>query len=85
MGSFNGAEICDLIGLFLLNEIKKSKIFTDNEFGLYRDDRLGIIRSKSSRSAENTAKYLIKLFKQNGFKITIKSGLFPTDLRHNAF
>ena len=23
MGSFNGAEICDLIGLFLLNEIKK--------------------------------------------------------------
>ena len=38
MGSFNGAEICNLIGLFLLNEIKKSKIFTDNEFGLYRDD-----------------------------------------------
>ena len=33
-----------------------------NEFGLYRDDGLGIIRSKSPRSAENTAKlnYFIK-------------------------
>ena len=40
MGSFNGAEICDLIGLFLLNEIKKSKIFIDNEFGLYINDGL---------------------------------------------
>ena len=85
MGSFNGAEICDLIGLFLLNEIKKSKIFMDNEFGLYRDDALGIIRSKSPRSAENTAKYLIKLFKQNGFKITIESGLFQTDFLDVSF
>ena len=66
MGSFIGAEICGLTGLFLLNEIKNSKIFIDNELGLYRDDRLGIIRSKSPRSAKNTAKYLIKLFKQNG-------------------
>ena len=85
MGSFNGAEICDLIGLFLLNEIKKSKIFTDNEFGLYRDDGLGIIRSKSPRSAENTAKYLIKLFKQNGFKITTETGLFQTDFLDVSF
>ena len=59
MGLFNGAEICNLMSLFLMNEIKKSKIFTDNEFGLYRDDGLGIIRSKSPRSAGNTAKYLI--------------------------
>ena len=79
MGSFNGAEFCDLIGPFLLNEIKKSKIFNDNEFVLYRDDGLEIIRSKSPRSAKNTAKYLIKLFKQNGFKITIETGLFQND------
>ena len=85
MGSFNGAEICDLVGLFLLNGIKKSKNFTDNEFGLYRDGGLGIIRSKSPRSAENTAKYLIKLFKQNGFKITIESGLFQTDFLDVSF
>ena len=29
---------------------------------LYREDGIGIIRSKSPRSAENTAKYLIVQF-----------------------
>ena len=72
VGSFNKIEIYNLIRLFLLVEFKKSKVFTDNEFGLYRDHGLGIKRSKSSRSAENTAKYLIELIKQNGFKITIE-------------
>ena len=56
MGSFNGAEICDLVGLFLLNEINKSNIFNHNEFGLYRDDGMAVIRSKSPRTAENTTK-----------------------------
>ena len=85
MGSFNGAEFCNLIGPFLLNEIKKSKIFNDNEFVLYRDDGLEIIRSKSPRSAKNTARYLIKLFKQNGFLITIEFGLFQTDFLEVLF
>ena len=30
---YNGAEICDMVGLFLLNEIKTSKIFKIGEFG----------------------------------------------------
>ena len=30
MGSFNEAEICKLLGLFLLSKTKKSKIFTVN-------------------------------------------------------
>ena len=57
MGSINGAEVCDLIGLFSLNKIKTSKILTDNEFGLYKDDGLGKTRSKLLRSAKSTAKY----------------------------
>ena len=57
MGSINGAEVCDLIGLFSLNEIKTSKVFTDNEFRLYKNDRLGMIRIKLLRSAKITAKY----------------------------
>ena len=32
-------------------------------------------------SAENTAKHLIQVFKQNGFKITIESGFFQTDIK----
>ena len=41
MGSFHGAEICDLVGLYILNTI--STTFTNNNIGLYRDDGLAII------------------------------------------
>ena len=63
MGLFNGAEICDFVRLFLLNELNNSNILNHNEFGLYRDDEMGVIRSKSSRIAESVTKKLIKLFK----------------------
>ena len=85
MGSFNGAEICDLVGLFLLNELNNSNIFNNNEFGLYRDDALAILRSKSPRTAENATKKLIKLFKKFDFKITVESGLIQTDFLDVSF
>ena len=49
MGSFDGAEICDLVGLFLLHDLTKK--FGNKFVGLYRDDGLAIIQSKSPRSA----------------------------------
>ena len=39
MGSFDGAECCDIIGLFLLYHLKRS--FPEEDLGLYRDDGLG--------------------------------------------
>ena len=79
MGSYNGAEVCDMVGLFMLNEIKKTNIFQNDEFGIYRDDGLAVIQSKSPRTAENTAKTLHKIFNKWGFKITIETGLIQTD------
>ena len=38
MGSFDGAEVCELIGLFLLNNL--SEKYGKNNVGLYRDDGL---------------------------------------------
>ena len=44
MGSFFGAELCDLIGPSALYKLKpKYKIY---EIGLYRDDGLAIIKVK---------------------------------------
>ena len=31
MGSYNGAEVCDMVGLFMLSEIKKTNIFNEEE------------------------------------------------------
>ena len=43
----------------------EKKSFTDNEFWLIRYDGKVIIKNKSPRSAEKTAKSLNKLSKQN--------------------
>ena len=42
MGSFDGAESCELVGSFLLHLITMKH---GNKFGLYRDDGLGIIKA----------------------------------------
>jgi len=42
MGSFDGAEVCELIGLFLLNIL--SEKYGKNNVGLYRDDGLVLLK-----------------------------------------
>ena len=37
MGSYDGAESCDIVGLFLLSQLQD----LDIDIGLYRDDDLG--------------------------------------------
>ena len=59
MGSFDGAKVSELVGLYMLDKLAK----TDLDLGLYRDDGLGATNlkgwaleakgSKSSRSSEN--------------------------------
>ena len=42
MGTFGGAEICKLVGLYF--QSKREKIFPKSNFGLYRDDGLALLR-----------------------------------------
>ena len=39
-GGFDSAEVCDLVGLFLLAELKKEKL--NMNAGVFRDDGLGV-------------------------------------------
>ena len=41
MGSYFGAKLCDLVGLYMLDRLQKS--YMPNQIGLYRDDSLAII------------------------------------------
>ena len=54
MGSYDGAEICELVGLFILNHLGNS--FGKENIGLYRDDGLAIIKNKSARLADKLNK-----------------------------
>ena len=66
-----------MVRLFLLNEIKKSNICYNGEFGACRDNGLAVIQTKSQRIAEHTAKTFFIKF---SFKITIDAGLIQTDI-----
>jgi hypothetical protein len=73
MRSFDGTEICELVGLFILNHLGKR--FGKENIGLYRDDGLAIIKSKSARLLDKTRKELHKIFEQFDLKITAEINL----------
>ena len=61
MGSFDGAEVCELVGLYILNSVATK--FGKDRVGLYRDDGLILIRGTSARLADKARKELHELFK----------------------
>ena len=77
MGSYDGAKICKLVGLFLLHEL--STIIPKDLAGLYRDDGFAILRNSSGPNTERIKKRIIKLFQKHNLKITIKANIIQTD------
>ena len=68
MGSFDGAEVCELVGLYALNKLRER--FGNNNIGLYRDDGLALIEGTSLRLADKARKDLCSAFQELGLKIT---------------
>ena len=68
MGSFDGAETCELVGAYILEQIQS--IIPKEEVGLYRDDGLAVIH-KTPRQTERTKKKLCEKFKELGLRITV--------------
>ena len=73
MGSFDGAEVCELIGLFLLNNL--SEKYGKNNVGLYRDDGLVLLRNASGPQSERTRKDVTREFKKQVLNISISTNL----------
>ena len=65
MGCLDGAEFCDLTGLYISSKIK-SVFENQNNVGLYRDIGLGILRNLSGPQIEKVKKEIIKIFKECG-------------------
>ena len=61
MGSFDGAEVCELIGLYLLNILKNE--FGGKDIGLYRDDGLSCFENRSGFELEKIRKKICKFLK----------------------
>ena len=64
MGSNDGAEVCELVGIYLLSLIADKYPMQDT--GLYRDDGLAVIRSRTGRLSDKYRKDVTKIMKDNG-------------------
>ena len=73
MGSYDGAEVCELVGLHILHTI--STKIDKNDTGLYRDDGLIILRNSNGRTTDQKRKRIIQIFKDIGFQIEIETNL----------
>ena len=81
MGSYDGAEVCEVVGLYLLAKLtEKDAPFEnmENKVGLYRDDGLAVIRG-SGRTTEKLIQQIRKIFGENDLKITIEANIHETD------
>ena len=74
MGSFDGAECCELTGLYLLHLLQETGV----DLGLYRDDLLGVTRLKG-RPLERMKQEIQAIFQENGLKVIGTVGLEATD------
>ena len=68
MGSYDGAETCELVGNFLLSQLQN----LDINLGLNRDDGLAVTNA-TPKEIENVKKEICRIFNDNGLRITIEA------------
>ena len=73
MGSYDGAEVCELSGIFMLS-LTGNK-YNPNNIGLYRDDGLAVFKNTSGPQSEKIKKTFQKMFKNKGLDIIINCNM----------
>ena len=76
MGSLDSAEVCELIGLFILSKLEL--IIPREHIGLYRDDGLAVVNLPGPQ-LDRLRKEVINIFSSHGLSITVEAGIKITD------
>ena len=69
-GSYDGAEACELVGLYILSKLEKLNL----NVGIYRDDGLAAT-SSTPRQVEIMKKKITAIFNSLGLEVTIEANL----------
>ena len=83
MGSFDGVEICEIVGIYLLE--KSSLLLVKEKFGLSRDDGFATGKSSIGPVLDRMIKNIISVFKNEGLSITAETNLIKTDFLDVTF
>ena len=65
----DGAEVCELVGNFLLHKL--SEKYKRKNLALYRDDGLAIFKNGNGPDPEKIKKHFCKLFIDHDLELTI--------------
>ena len=71
MGSFDGAETCELVGCYILSRLTEKY---GNSIGLYHDDGLSAF-NKTPQEIERIKKDICQIVRDNDLKITVDANL----------
>ena len=77
MGSFDGAEICELVRLYIQSKLEK--ILPKSNLGLYQDNGLRLLRNLNGQETDKVRKNIIRVFKDIGFSLEIETNLKEVD------
>lgn len=69
MGSYDGAEVCELVGIYVLSKLPKA---IGKQVGLYRDDGLAVLKD-NPKKVEDLKKKICNVFSKIGLQITIEA------------
>ena len=81
MGAYDGAEVCELVGTFLLSKLQRKY----ENVGLYRDDGLSAFKNMSGPESERVKKDIQKIFREKGLDIIIQCNLKIVDYLDLSF
>ena len=76
MGSLDSAEVCELIGLFILSKLEA--VIPRDNIGLYRDDGLAVTNLPGPE-LDRLRKQVTRIFKSHNLQITVDAGAKVTD------
>ena len=73
MVAFDGLEVCELVGTFLLFQL--SQHYNKFNFGLYQDDGLSVFKSTRGPQMERIKKHFVQIFRDKGLLIPIQCNM----------
>ena len=73
MGSYDGVEMCELVGIFALSQLPEQ--YDRRDIGLYRYDGRAVFRGISGSMADRIKKDITKSFNQLGWHIIIQMNI----------
>ena len=73
VGAYDEAEVCELVGTYMLNVLSKKD--NKNDFRLYRNDGLVILKKKSGAQSEQVKKNIQKIFEEHELDVILQSNM----------